>query len=208
MRPMLRLCTINWMLYLTLMSSGCKTGDPCATSEGCKERGLCVGFQGVCIAAAPSHCLNSKYCQEEGHCSVVDGKCAVASSDDCRKNSTSVRVPGGAISAKDNASPDAPMHAVWLEKRFETSVGLMWRLNSVVASAIASPRMVSCQPGGDLDCRNAFVCKEWGRCSAHRGTCLAQRDSDCKKSRACSQTGACTAKIGKVHKIMGYCVRP
>ena len=62
----------------------------------------------------------------------------------------SVDAQGGATSAKDNASPDAPMHAASPEKRFETSVGLMWRLNSVVASAIASRRMVAASPAGIL----------------------------------------------------------
>ena len=200
MRPMLRLCTINWMLYLTLVSSGCKTGDPCAPSEGCKERGLCVGFQGVCIAAAPSHCLNSKYCQEEGHCSVVDGKCAVASSDDCRKNS-SVCTRTGRCDLSQGQCVTRRSDACRLAREKIRDVSRSYvevELCSGLGHCIAKDGR--CQPGGDLDCRNAFVCREWGRCSAHRGTCLAQRDSDCKKSRASSQTGACTAKMGKCAK--------
>ena len=63
---------------------------------------------------------------------------------------TSVRVPGGATSAKDNVSPDAPMHAVLLEKRFETSIGRTLRLSSVVALAIALPRTVAASPVGIL----------------------------------------------------------
>ena len=39
-------------------------------------------------------------------------------------------------------------------------------------------------------------CKDWGRCTARGGDCVATSDAECKQSDTCKDYGWCTAKDG------------
>lgn len=58
-----------------------------------------------------------------------------------------------------------------------------------------------CEVGDDEDCRRSQGCRDWGLCTAEKGTaekgrCVADSADDCRESYTCKMTGRCTPEQG------------
>ena len=73
-------------LSLSLFVAGPAAAIDCATTEDCRQVGLCTERDGRCLAGSDGDCIQSGICQSIGFCVARSGDCYPNSPDDCRQS--------------------------------------------------------------------------------------------------------------------------
>jgi len=174
-----------------ICDQGICSDKKCSESPECKSSGQCSRKAERCIASKSSDC--TKVCKENGHCTVdpKTEKCIAGSDKDCAQSDLCKKKRFCKVNKDKGVCQLDPKCKINACKNNDECSSCTSSKNFCLKSLCVTESAF---------CKT--TCEAKGLCSYDKTkkTCIAKTDEDCKKGKVCKDEGKCTAEKGSCIK--------